>query len=47
MRYVVKKNYLFMLKETMSYNKQLTNLTCSGLYWGILALRDWQISFAL
>ena len=21
-------------KETMPYNKQLTNLTCSGPYWG-------------
>ena len=27
-----------VLFEVMPYNKPLTNFTCSGLYWGILAL---------
>ena len=41
-----KRRSVRSLKETIPYNKQLTNLTCSGPYWGILALRRFCADFA-
>ena len=38
LRTFTKRKSVRSLKEIMAYNKQLTNLTCSGPYLGILAL---------
>ena len=38
LRTFTKRRSVRSLKETIPYNKQLTNLSCSGPNWGILAL---------